>query len=156
MRWQRPEHIGSTALKLRLPRCDLIGMNVELLGKLPNRSIALHGGKRHHKTIADFRKDNGTAIRKVCAQFVVLCRQMGLLTKASVGAQLGRLHQSQPDCGLGSESRASRGAGCLDVFAGGQLIGRTLANRNREDLAGAGTRQRSTRLSSSSDRLGVR
>jgi len=36
------------------------------------------------KTIADFRKDNGSAIRKVCAQFVVLCRAMGLLTKASV------------------------------------------------------------------------
>jgi transposase len=37
-----------------------------------------------HKTIADFRKDNGPAIRKVCVQFVALCRQMGLLTKASV------------------------------------------------------------------------
>ena len=37
-----------------------------------------------HKTIADFRKDNGTAIRKVCARFVELCRQMGLLTTASV------------------------------------------------------------------------
>jgi transposase len=37
-----------------------------------------------HKTIADFRKDNGRAIRKVCAQFVALCRQLGLLAKASV------------------------------------------------------------------------
>src|SRR6059036_3476159 len=37
-----------------------------------------------HKTIADFRKDNGLAIKKVCAQFVELCRKMGLLTKASV------------------------------------------------------------------------
>ena len=37
-----------------------------------------------HKTIADFRKDNGTAIRKVCARFVALCRTMGLLTHASV------------------------------------------------------------------------
>ena len=37
-----------------------------------------------HKTIADFRKDNGTAIRKVCAHFVALCRAMGLLTLASV------------------------------------------------------------------------
>jgi len=37
-----------------------------------------------HKTIADFRKDNGRALRKVCARFVELCRQMGLLTKASV------------------------------------------------------------------------
>ena len=32
-----------------------------------------------HKTIADFRKDNGAAIRKVCAQFVALCRELGLL-----------------------------------------------------------------------------
>ena len=37
-----------------------------------------------HKTIADFRKDNGQAIKKVCAQFVELCRRMGLLEKPSV------------------------------------------------------------------------
>jgi transposase len=37
-----------------------------------------------HKTIADFRKDNGAAIRKVCAKFVALCRQMGLLQTPSV------------------------------------------------------------------------
>ena len=36
------------------------------------------------KVIADFRKDNGAAIKKVCVRFVELCRQMGLLTKASV------------------------------------------------------------------------
>jgi transposase len=37
-----------------------------------------------HKTIADFRKDNGAAIRNVCARFVALCRELGLLTSASV------------------------------------------------------------------------
>jgi transposase len=37
-----------------------------------------------HKTIANFRKDNGPAIRKVCAQFVVLCRQLNLFADASV------------------------------------------------------------------------
>ena len=37
-----------------------------------------------HKTIADFRKDNGPAIRKVCARFVELCRTVGLLADASV------------------------------------------------------------------------
>jgi transposase len=37
-----------------------------------------------HKTIADFRKDDGAAIRKVCTRFVALCRMMGLLTQASV------------------------------------------------------------------------
>jgi transposase len=37
-----------------------------------------------HKTIADFRKDNGRAIRQVCARFVALCRTLGFLTQASV------------------------------------------------------------------------
>src|ERR1700677_1156702 len=37
-----------------------------------------------HKTIADFRKDNGLALRKVCARFVELCREMGLLATSSV------------------------------------------------------------------------
>jgi len=36
------------------------------------------------KTIADFRRDNGPAIRKVCAQFVMLCRKMNLFTEAMV------------------------------------------------------------------------
>lgn len=37
-----------------------------------------------HKTIADFRKDNGQAIRSVCRQFVVLCQQLGLFSEALV------------------------------------------------------------------------
>ncbi len=36
------------------------------------------------KTIADFRKDNGKAIRSVCRQFVVLCQQFGLFSEAFV------------------------------------------------------------------------
>src|SRR6202050_1783021 len=53
------------------------GRNVEamwLLGRLAP----------DHKTIADFRKDNGLALRKVCARFVELCREMGLLATTSV------------------------------------------------------------------------
>jgi transposase len=84
----RPSYHPSALLKLyvygylnrvqssrRLERAA--GRNVEmmwLLGRLvPD-----------HKTIADFRKDNGGAIRKVCARFVALCREMGLLATASV------------------------------------------------------------------------
>src|SRR2546422_4960358 len=37
-----------------------------------------------HKTIADFRKDSGPAIKQVCVQFIELCRQMGLLATASI------------------------------------------------------------------------
>jgi transposase len=84
----RPGYHPSTLLKLyvygylnrvqssrRLER--EAGRNVEvmwLLGRLvPD-----------HKTVADFRKDNGGAIRKVCARFVELCRELGLLATASV------------------------------------------------------------------------
>jgi len=36
------------------------------------------------KTIADFRKDNGLAIRNVCREFIVLCRQLKLFSEAIV------------------------------------------------------------------------
>lgn len=36
------------------------------------------------KTIADFRRDSGAAIRKVCRQFIVLCRELKLFTQAVV------------------------------------------------------------------------
>ena len=36
------------------------------------------------KTIADFRKDNGVAIKKVCSKFVVLCRHMGMFTDSVI------------------------------------------------------------------------
>jgi transposase len=37
-----------------------------------------------HKTIADFRKDSGVAIKQVCVEFIELCRQIGLLATSSV------------------------------------------------------------------------
>ncbi|MDN3519038.1 IS1182 family transposase [Aquisalimonas lutea] len=36
------------------------------------------------KTIADFRKDNGKAIREVCREFVALCRRLELFSEAMV------------------------------------------------------------------------
>jgi transposase len=74
-----------------------------------------------HKTIADFRKDNGPAIRNVCAQFVALCRELGLLMTASVAIdgskfkavntrdkkKLGAsyLHAPRRDAGSGGDGR---------------------------------------------------
>jgi hypothetical protein len=48
------------------------GRNLELIWLTGRR-------KPDVKTIADFRRDNGPAIRKVCRQFVALCRNMSLL-----------------------------------------------------------------------------
>lgn len=36
------------------------------------------------KTIADFRRSNGNAIRNVCRQFIVLCRNLDLFSKSIV------------------------------------------------------------------------
>jgi transposase len=48
------------------------------------------------KVIADFRKDNGRALRKVCARFVALCREMGLLAKASVAIDGSKFVLAKP------------------------------------------------------------
>src|SRR5215469_5778065 len=84
----RPAYHPSALLKLyvygylnrvqssRRLECEA-GRNVELMWLL-GRLVP------DHKTVADFRKDNGSAIRRVCARFVELCREMGLLVKASV------------------------------------------------------------------------
>jgi transposase len=53
------------------------GRNVELMWLL-GRLVP------DHKTIADFRKHNGSAIRQVCTRFVALCRQIGLLAGGTV------------------------------------------------------------------------
>src|SRR5215472_5978675 len=84
----RPAYHASTLLKLytygylnrvqssrRLER--EAGRNVELMWLL-GRLVP------DHKTIADFRKDNGRALRQVCVRFVALCRQMGLLAGGTV------------------------------------------------------------------------
>lgn len=53
------------------------GRNIELMW-LTGRLVP------DFKTIANFRRDNGAGIRAVCAQFVLLCRGMGLFTGAMV------------------------------------------------------------------------
>ena len=58
-------------------RLERAGRNLELLWLL-GRLVP------DHKTIADFRKDNGLGLRQVCARFVELCRELGLLATASV------------------------------------------------------------------------
>jgi transposase len=80
----RPSYHPSVLLKLfiygylnRIPSSRRLereaGRNVEAMW-LTGRLVP------DHKTIADFRKDNGPGIRKACARFVELCRQIGVLS----------------------------------------------------------------------------
>ena len=42
------------------------------------------------KTIADFRRDNGKAIQAVCRQFIILCRDIGLIAGGTVAVDGSR------------------------------------------------------------------
>ena len=44
------------------------------------------------KTIADFRRDNGAAIRKVCKEFDLLCRRIKLVTDGIVAILVDAQH----------------------------------------------------------------
>ena len=88
---------AAEALHLRLPQSRSVewrlereaGRNVEVMW-LTGQLVP------DHKTIADFRKDSGLAIKKVCVQFIELCRQVGLLTKASVAIDGSSQSGEQP------------------------------------------------------------
>jgi hypothetical protein len=42
------------------------------------------------QTVADFRKDNGRAIRQMCGRFVAICRALGLFTQTSVAIDVSK------------------------------------------------------------------
>ena len=62
------------------------------------------------KTIADFRRDNGTAIQATCRQFVLLCRKLDLFSDAVVGIDGSKFkavnnrdkNYTPTNCGAGS------------------------------------------------------
>ncbi|KAI94932.1 hypothetical protein T281_08390 [Rhodomicrobium udaipurense JA643] len=49
------------------------------------------------KTIADFRRDNGTAIRAVCTQFVALCRLLNLFQAIVDGSKFKAVNNRDKD-----------------------------------------------------------
>lgn len=52
------------------------------------------------KTIADFRKDNGEAIRRVCREFIVLCRRLELFSQAIVPSMAVSSKRSKTATGI--------------------------------------------------------
>src|SRR5438270_13734435 len=84
----RPAYHPSTLLKIYLYGYLNRVQSSRRLEREAQRNIELMWLTRRlapdFKTIADFRKDNGMAIRAVCAQFVGLCRRLKLFTYAVV------------------------------------------------------------------------
>jgi transposase len=110
----RPGYHSAVLLKLfvygylnRIPssrrlECEA-GRNVEVMW-LTGRLVP------DHKTIADFRRQNGPAIRKACAKFVELCRRIGVLKGEVVavdGSKFKAVNSEAPNA-TGSSERAER------------------------------------------------
>lgn len=83
----RPAYHPATLLKIYLYGYLNSIQSSRRLEREANRNIELMWltGKLapDFKTIADFRKDNGPSIQKACAQFIILCRSLGLFVHAA-------------------------------------------------------------------------
>ena len=91
------------------------------------------------KVIADFRKDNGRAIRKVCASFVNLCRQMGLLTKASVAIDGSKMKAVNNRDKNYTVAKVAKRMEQVDASIARYLVALDRADREESDVTEAGT-----------------
>jgi len=84
--------------------------------------------KPDFKTIADFRKDNGPAIRKVCQQFVALCRDINLLDGDTVAIDGSKFKAVNAKAKSFTREKLRRRLGEIDT-----AIARYLAELDRAD-----------------------
>lgn len=84
------------------------------------------------KTIADFRKDNGPAIRKVCQHFVLFCREISLLDARVVAIDGSRFKASNAKAKNFTREKLRRKLGEINA-----AIARYMAEMDRADAAEA-------------------
>jgi transposase len=102
-----------------------------------------------HTTIADFRRENGSAILAACAQFVVLCRQLGLFGAALVaidGSKFKAVNTRDRNC---TAYKVKRWIEQVAEHIAGYLQNLDTADRHKGEAADA----RSNRLVEKIDRL---
>jgi transposase len=90
--------------------------------------------KPDFKTIADFRKDNGPAIKKVCRQFVAFCRDIDLLDASIVAIDGSKFKAVNAKARSYTREKLSRRLGEIDT-----AIERYMAELDRADEVAAKT-----------------
>ena len=100
--------------------------------------------KPNFKTIADFRRDNGPAIRKVCRQFIALCRDIDLLDASLVAIDGSKFKAVNAKAKSYTREKLKRRLGEIDA-----AIDRYMAELDRTDevLAKTGMHPVEARLS---------
>ena len=91
------------------------------------------------KTIADFRRDNGAAIRSACAQFVVLCRQFNLFTRAVVALDGSRFKAVNNRDKNFTVAKVAKRIEQVEASIGRYLTALDRADRRDDDVAEART-----------------
>ena len=81
------------------------------------------------KTIADFRKDNGDAIKEVCAQFVLLCKRLNLFSNAMVAVDGSKFKAVNNSDRAFSKAKIKRRREMIDVSIDKYLEGINKADR---------------------------
>ncbi len=84
--------------------------------------------KPDFKTIADFRRDNGVAIRKACQQFVALCREIDLLDASLVAIDGSKFKAVNAKAKSFTREKLRRRMGEIDA-----AVARYLAELDRAD-----------------------
>ena len=105
------------------------------------------------KTIADFRRHNGDAIRAACRQFVVLCRQLGLLAGGVIAIDGSRFRAVNTRDRNFTPGAVRRRIEQVEASIGHYLAALDTADRQEDDIAGLRTARLKERLSSLRDRM---
>jgi BMFP domain-containing protein YqiC len=91
------------------------------------------------KTIANFRRDNGAAIRAVCGQFIELCRRLKLFTKAIVAIDGSKFKAVNNRDKNYTVAKVAKRMEQVDASIARYLVALDRADREESDVTEAGT-----------------
>src|SRR6202043_464924 len=90
-----------------------------------------------HKTIANFRRDNGPAIQAACRQFVVLCRDLQLFAGATVAVDGSKFKAVNNRDRNYTVAKVAKRLEQVDASIARYLAALDRADREEGDVAGA-------------------
>jgi transposase len=91
------------------------------------------------KTIANFRRDNGAAIRAVCGQFIELCRRLKLFAKAIVAIDGSKFKAVNNRDKNYTVAKVAKRMEQVDASIARYLVALDRADREESDVTEAGT-----------------
>jgi hypothetical protein len=91
------------------------------------------------KTIANFRRDNGAAIRAVCGQFIELCRGLKLFTKAIVAIDSSKFKAVNNQDKSYTVAKVAKRVAQVDASIARYLVALDREDREESDVTEAGT-----------------